>query len=207
MDNIISYSRLKQKKKSLGGDFMCTILKKIRNKNPYELLSEYDVPQTPPIDISKLLENIGISTIAKDFTEIEESIGAKSGSILGAAFSNGNDLAIFYKKDESLHRKKFTIAHELAHCCLDCPNDESSHIEFRLEASMKLSEDDIKKEKRANIFAGQLLVPKISLIDYYKKMIVPSLTELSKIFDVSTSVMSARLDLLRLPYFKDDFSE
>ena len=80
-------------------------------------------------------------------------------------------------------------------------------IKVRLEASMKLSEDEIKKEKRANIFAGQLLVPKISLIDYYKKMIVPSLTELSKIFDVSTSVMSARLDLLRLPYFKDDFSE
>lgn len=207
MDNIISYSRLKQKKKSLGGDFMCTILKKIRNKDPFELLSEYSVSLTPPIDISKLLESIGISTIAKDFTEIEESIGVKSGSILGAAFSNGNDLAIFYKKDESLHRKKFTIAHELAHCCLDCPNDESSHIEFRLEASMKLSEDEIKKEKRANIFAGQLLVPKISLIDYYKKMIVPSLTELSKIFDVSTSVMSARLDLLRLPYFKDDFSE
>lgn len=38
-------------------------------------------------------------------------------------------------------------------------------------------------------------------------MIVPSLTELSKIFEVSTSVMAARLDFLKLPYFKDDFSE
>ena len=71
---------------------------------------------------------------------------ADAGSILGAAFSNGNNLAIFYKKNESLHRKKFTIAHELAHCCLDCPNDESSHIEFRLGPCMNLSDEDIKKE-------------------------------------------------------------
>ena len=83
-------------------------------------MAEYDVSQKPPVDISKLLENIGISTIAKDFSEIEHLMEADAGSILGAAFSNGNNLAIFYKKNESLHRKKFTIAHELAHCCLDC---------------------------------------------------------------------------------------
>ncbi len=207
MNNIISYSLFREKYKCQGGDFMCTILSKIRNKTPYELLNEYNISLIPPIDISKLLENIGISTIAKDFSEIERELSQKQGYILGAAFSNGNDLAIFYKKSDSLHRKKFTIAHELAHCCLDCPNDESSHIEFRLEPYINLSKDDIEKEKKANIFAGQLLIPKISLFNYYKKMIIPSLTELSKIFEVSTSVMAARLDFLKLPYFKDDFSE
>lgn len=207
MSNVVFYHTMRKRLCCQGDEYMCTILRKIRNKSPYDLLSEYGISQTPPIDISKLLETIGISTIAKDFSEIEQLMEADSGSILGAAFSNGNNLAIFYKKDESLHRKKFTTAHELAHCCLDCPNDESSHIEFRLGPCMNLSDEDIKKEERANIFAGQLLIPSPPLIVYYEKMIVPSLTELAKIFDVSSSVMSARLDFLKLPYFKDDFSE
>ena len=155
MNNIISYIAVQQKKECQGGDFMCTILKKIRLKTPYELLSEYDIPLVAPINISGLLENMGISTIAKDFSDIENVLSKKQGSILGAAFSNGNNLAIFYKKSDSLHRKKFTIAHELAHCCLDCPNDESSHIEFRLDPFTIITEDELVKEKKANIFAGQ----------------------------------------------------
>ena len=46
---------------------------KIKNKTPYELLTEYDIPLKAPIDISSLLEKIGISTIANDFTEVEKS--------------------------------------------------------------------------------------------------------------------------------------
>lgn len=203
MNNIINY---KPTYKRYGGDHMCTILTKIRNKEPYELLSEYNISFDPPIEISKLLENIGISTIAKDFSEIEKLKGVPHGSILGAAFSNDNDLAIFYRKSDSLHRKKFTIAHELAHCCYDCPNDESSHIQYRTDNNelVKLS-DDVAKEKRANIFAGKLLIPKKTLITYCNKLIIPSLTELAKIFDVSVSVMMARLDYLKLPYYKDSF--
>ena len=52
-----------------------------------------------------------------------------------------------------------------------------------------------------------MLIPQNPLLTYYNKMIVPSLTELAKIFDVSTSVMSARLDYLRLAYYKDSFTE
>ena len=40
-----------------------------------------------PINISGLLENMGISTIAKDFSDIENVLSKKQGSILGAAFS------------------------------------------------------------------------------------------------------------------------
>lgn len=204
MNNITNY-QLAYKRK-YGGDNMCTVLAKIRNKEPYELLSEYNISFDPPIDLSQLLDNIGISTIAKDFAEIEKLKGVPSGSILGAAFSNNNDLAIFYKKSDSLHRKKFTIAHELAHCCLDCPTDESSHIQYRTDNTDLLPlADNLKKEERANIFAGKLLIPKKTLITYYNKLIIPSLTELAKIFDVSISVMAARLDYLRIPYYKDSF--
>lgn len=187
---------------------MCTILKKIKDKNPYELLETYNIDMTPPINISELLDNIGISTISKDFSEIEQMADVKKGSVLGAAFSNEDNLTIFYKKSDSFHRKKFTIAHELAHCCLHCPSNESSHIEFRIEPfSTKLSEEDLDKEKEANIFAGQLLIPKEPLMKYYNKLVIPSLSKLSEIFDVSSSVMAARLDYLHLAYYKDCVTE
>lgn len=186
-----------------GGDIMCTILKKIRNKQPDELLKEYGIDTTPPIDISKLLEKIGISSIAKDFSNIEKIEGREQGSILGAAFSYGEYLTIFYRKTDSFHRKKFTIAHELAHCCFDCPNDEATHIEYRTESHGNVNEDEIEKENRANIFAGELLIPKKELLDICSKMIIPSLTALSKIFDVSIAVMAARLDHLNVYYYKD----
>lgn len=74
---------------------MCIILKKIKNKRPYELLREYGISTTPPIDISKLLQEIGIATIAFDFEDIEKIENVERGSILGAAFSKDEDLAIF----------------------------------------------------------------------------------------------------------------
>lgn len=204
MNNIVHFYRYTKDKR---GALMCMILEKIRNKNPYELLDTYGISMTPPINISLLLDKIGISVVAKDFSDIEKITQSESGSILGAAFSNGDDLTIFYKKSDHLHRKKFTIAHELAHCCLDCPGNESSHIEFRLEPFINLSEEDLQKERQANIFAGQLLIPKDILLLYYDKMIIPSLTELAKIFEVSSSVMAARLDYLKKPYYKDSITE
>lgn len=200
-NNILDFIIAKEKRMV----FMCTILEKIRYKNPTELLTEYHIDPEPPIDISALLTNIGISTISKDFSEIETQAEIKNGSILGATISNGENLIIFYKKSSSWHRKKFTIAHELAHCCLDCPTNETRHIELRLESilSLNLGDDIIRKEQRANIFAGELLIPENSLIQKYNQMLVPSLKELAIIFDVSTSVMAARLEHLNLAYYKD----
>ena len=186
---------------------MCTILEKIKNKRALELLQEYNIELKPPIDISTLLERIGISTIAKDFSEMEKRNEIPLGSIYGAAFSNGDNLAIFYKKSDSFHRKKFTVAHELAHCCLHCPDNVSTHVEYRLSPAFGLTEEDLKKEKIADIFAGQLLIPKDPLIKVYNEMLIPSLTSLAKIFDVSCSVMAARLDYLEMSYYKDSFSE
>lgn len=186
---------------------MCKILEKIKNKTATELLKEYRIDLNPPINISSLIEKLGIYTIATEFDEIEDSKKIEYGSILGATFSNGEELSIFYKKSDSLHRKKFTIAHELGHCCYDCPNNETSHIEYRLLPFSNLTKEELEKEKRANIFAGELLIPYNSLKEQYNKMIIPSLSELSKIFDISTSVMAARLDYLKLPYYKDSITE
>lgn len=201
MNNIIKF--VAKSKKYQGGGDMCKILKKIKNKNPYELFNEYEISMNPPIDILNLLQKIGIQVIKRDFADIEKIMEVEEGSVLGAAFSNNEDLAIFYRAKDTLHRKKFTIAHELAHCCLHCPNDETNHIEYRLKPYTNVSKEILKKEREANIFAGELLIPEESLSKIYHKMIIPTLSDLAEIFDVSTSVMAARLDYLKLPYFKD----
>ena len=196
MNNIIyinSYTPDKGDKK-----FMCTILKKIKNKSAFELLQHYNIELTPPIDISLLLEQIGISVISKDFAEIEDISGYDRGAILGAAISKDEDLAIFYRKQDTYNRKIFTVAHELGHCCLHSDSLKISHIEFRTTNTYK----DIR-EQEVNIFAGELLIPETVLMPIYNKYILPSLKELSKIFCVSTNVMAARLEYLNLSYFKD----
>lgn len=181
--------------------YMCTILRKIQNKTALELLEEYGIELKPPIDVSTLLEKIGISVIAKDFSEVEKNSGVAFGTILGAAMSKNDNLAIFYKKTDTYNRKIFTIAHELGHCCKHAENLKISHIELRTDMINE-------HETEANIFAGELLIPEKVLMPIYKKFIIPSLSALSEIFCVSTNVMAARLEYLGLDYFKDtDISE
>ena len=182
------------------GVSMCDILRLLKGKSAEQLLEENDIDITkPPIDIKKLVTSLGISVLKKDFSDIEKMAKAPKGSILGAAISEGNNLTIFYQAEATYNRMRFTVAHELAHCCLHSENLEMQHVEFRLDVINNSSEH----EKEANIFAGELLIPKKLLDQEYKKFIIPSLTALAKIFEVSETVMAARLDVLQYAYLKD----
>lgn len=177
---------------------MCKILKKINGKTPLELLEIYNIPLDPPIQLSKLLKNIGISALGIDFTDIEQAANYERGRILGAAISKDDNLTIFYRKDDTKNRQRFTIAHELAHCCLHTENLQQNHIELRDDALIKT-----QKEIDTNIFAGELLIPEDILKQIHSQFYLPKLSSLASIFGVSTNVMAARLDYLSMPYFKD----
>lgn len=181
-----------------SGVFMCKILENIKDKTAKELLEKYGVSPEPPVNLTKLLENAGISAKGIDFTEVENAAGYERGTILGAAISNGENLTVFYRKEDSENRKRFTIAHELAHCCLHSDNLKKNHIELRNSENK-----DSYREWAANIFAGELLIPEESLEKVYNDLLIPSLLTLAKIFGVSTNVMAARLDYLKKPYLKD----
>ena len=194
-NNLINFKSLQMKK---GGSTLCEILKKINGRTALELLEMYNIPLKPPIQLSKLLINIGISTLGIDFTDIEDAANYEHGRILGAAISKGENLTIFYRKSDSKNRQRFTIAHELAHCCLHTNALKQNHIELREEFCNKT-----EKEKEADIFAGELLIPEPLLKNVYDQFYVPSLKSLARIFNVSTNVMAARLNYLSMPYFKD----
>lgn len=182
-----------------SGDTMCKILEKLRDKTPENLLKEYQISLVPPIDVSLLMQRIGIKEIPFDFTELEKIMKLKTGDVIGSVFAKGDELGIFYKASDSLNRQRFTIAHEIAHCCLDTDALKTKHIELRSSQT-----ENMLKEYNANVFAGKLLIPKISLDKIHSKFLIsPPLSVISKIFEVSTTVMAARLDYLELKYIDD----
>ena len=162
-------------------------------------MKEYQISLVPPIDISLLMQRIGRKEIPFDFTELEKLMNLETDDIIGTVFAKNDELGIFYKASDSLNRQRFTIAHEIAHCCLDTDALKTKHIELRSSQT-----ENTLKEYNANVFAGKLLIPKISLDKIHSKfLLAPPLSVISKIFEVSTTVMAARLDYLELKYIDD----
>ena len=85
------------------------------------------------------------------------------------------------------------------HCCLHIKDYDRPHIEFRLA-----DEEKDRKEKDADIFAGELLIPLKRLRKVYTDLTVPTSSALASSFVVSISVMEARLDYLKISYYNQD---
>ena len=66
---------------------MYEVLKNMRNKSAMDLLKENGISLTPPINISLLLQRLGIKEVAADFSDIEKSLQYDSGEILGITFA------------------------------------------------------------------------------------------------------------------------
>lgn len=187
-------------RKRTEGEHMCDALRKIQGLSAEKLLYMYGNNTEVPINLDNLLKNIGIISGAADFTKIEKKIGAKKGQVLGMLLAEEKQAAILYRKADGLNRKRFTIAHELAHCCLREGRPGQPHIEFRLD-----DKDKDEHERKADIFAGALLIPLDLLAKEHMKMPIPNSRDLADIFAVSISVMEARLDYLKISYYNKDW--
>lgn len=179
---------------------MCDVLKKIQGLSAEDLLKSYGSNAKVPVDLELLLDNIGIISRAVDFTNVETRIGVGEGQVLGMLLAEENRAAILYRKGDSLNRKRFTIAHELAHCCLNKEMVGRPHIEFRMDEQEK-----DEHEREADIFAGALLIPLDLLAKEHMKMRIPNSRELAEVFKVSISVMEARLNYLNISYYDKDW--
>lgn len=178
---------------------MCMKIEQLNGLTADSILNKFWVRNEVPIDISKILYDMDIKVTSFDFTNAEKTANIPYGDILGAVLTSGNDVAIVYKKNESLNRTRFTLAHELAHCCLShIVPSQTGYIEFRRK--MNCNED---RERDANIFAGELLIPEKELSGVLKKFYdstFPSSEILAQIFAVSVNVMEERLKYLKIPF-------
>ncbi len=202
IENHIKYGR-KMSAVSRGNEkIMCKILDRLENKKSEELIQEFGLDKQIPVNLNELLDSYGIALCSTDFSELKDFPNItnevnKRGQILGAVATKNDELRILYRKSDSIHRQKFTIAHELAHCCLNTDLlRQNGHIEYRKD----IEYPDDRNEYNANIFAGELLIPTEALKKIYEKVPCPVLSELATAFDVSTNVMRERLKYLGFQY-------
>lgn len=173
-------------------------LKELDGLSPDEILIRSGI-ETYPVNILAVLKKLGVQCDAMDFSDIEAQIPKvieERGSILGAVTVIGDDVNIFYTKGCGENRMRFTVAHELAHCCLNAHELRNGHIQFRFDS--RTQDPD---EYKANVFAGKLLIPEKPLIEIYNKLIVPASDVMAREFKVSTHVMEARLEYLGLGFY------
>ena len=201
LDNFLK----RAKEKGLIMAEICEKMRQIIGKSPEEILSMTGQTSNIPVDIRAILLKLDISEIKIDFTEIEQALFSKDEEkidVSGMVLLSENNIGIFYNEKDSINRQRFTMAHELAHCCLNGEEIEEDYIEFRYNI---VSEDE--KEVAANTFAGRLLIPEQSLRVVYEQLTIPVLDSLAKIFQVSESVMKERLKMLHMDYFDTNLNE
>jgi len=178
---------------------MCKKINELNGLTSQTVLNKYWKKKEYPIDIAQILYEMNIKVSAFDFSKAEALAGVPSGDILGAVLTYGDNVAIVYKKGDSLNRIRFTLAHELAHCCLShIKPDANGYIEFRRQQSF-----NDEHEIAANIFAGELLIPENALsgvLATYFKNSFPASEFLAKFFAVSVNVMEERLKHLKIPF-------
>ena len=181
---------------------MCKKLKELNGLNPEEILNKYwnSDRNVYPIDIAQILFKMGIRVVPYDFSKFDD--GNLENRVLGAMVADEQDLAFLYRKGETKNRNRFTLAHELAHCCLAHLDDKAMpYVEYRHDGVVTDS-----KEITANIFAGELLIPHKelrNLLSNHYPNTLPVITELADNFSVSLNVAKERLKYLKIPYLDE----
>ncbi len=134
-----------------------------------------------PISLQRIIEHL--QTI-RDLSVYRINIGEKvSGILVNCKTVDAEYSAIGFNENHPWCRRRFTIAHEIGHLLMGhaCTNNQ---------------DDGSHNEREANLFAGELLVPTKFIKKDFPKM--NNLQELSKLYRVSTQVLTIKLMDTRL---------
>lgn len=158
-----------------------TIIKAIEIESRKQL-AKYEVSEAP-IPIEEIAEKMGIKI---SYAPSEEY----SGMLLR---KKDNQALMGINSNEPKTRMRFTIAHEIAHYLFDTKNAVSIDYRNSIQTVNKSLE-----EKRADIFAANILMPRKWLqLDFEKiakeRFTQEHLIDLAKKYKVSTEAMKFRL--------------
>lgn len=134
-----------------------------------------------PLDVASLAEKMGVNI---RYEPLEDNI---SGSLKKDRITK--KWVITVNSLHHPHRQRFTIAHELAHYCLDSSSQEdfTDKIFFRNGCLSKV-------EKVANKYAAELLMPESAFRRQVK--ISPRVEDIARYFQVSSAAVVFRADEL-----------
>ncbi len=172
--------------------------------------SSRDAAASPPIPIKKLekqaeklVQQAGIKTIPVPVEAVAKHLGIKideadlGDDCSGILIREGDSAVIGVHADHHEHRKRFTIAHEIAHYTLHKREAyiDQFHIDLRTNNPGSATKQE---EDEANRFAGALLMPADQVRKAFAEQRVdPSrddeIPEMAKRFKVSVQAMTKRL--------------
>jgi Zn-dependent peptidase ImmA (M78 family) len=166
-----------------------------------ELLKRHGIKDAP-VPVEKIANAEGIPVIEMSFPS----------DVSGALIKRGDIVAISVNGTQSSTRKRFTIAHELAHHVLN--HVDGDHIDWHftvIRRDRKSSDASDTQEIEANSFAANLLMPKSFVLRDIERFTnfqgEPEITDfarqfLARKYNVSEIAMGIRLTNLGLtsPY-------
>jgi hypothetical protein len=156
------------------------------DESPMAVVAKHQT--SAPIMLGPIAKELGIPV---RLVPLGKSI---AGQIMRDSLNGGRaGFSIWINSDESKHRQKFTLAHELAHYILHRDLIDNGVV----DDTMYRSELNSRYETQANQLAADIIMP-IRLIKKYRKQHPDSdFRELARLFDVSEQAMKIRLSGMR----------
>lgn len=143
-------------------------------------------PVIPPVNLSKIIQQVGISVKLGNFDEIN----------IDGAYERSSK-TIFISKDAPYVRQAFTAAHELGHYFLHTNKDVEIFYRNAFLDSENIVDPKIKQEEQeANCFAASLLMPRSLIMRFWPAL--KSVEAIAYRFNVSSIAAFWRLRNLGL---------
>jgi len=154
--------------------------------------SKFGYSDDPYIDIVELATKIDCQVQEVEFEDEDHK------DVSGMIEYKDNKFIISVNKFDTEARKRFTIAHELAHRILHFEEiKKDAFVDYRRSIAWYDDEAKIKKEIQANMLAASILMPKNIFIKYCKEL-GADVENLANIFKVSRKAAVTRLESLGL---------
>lgn len=138
-----------------------------------------------PVSLTQIAERYGISVRHASFKPPYAT------DLYGYIAKRNGEIKITVNSENSYGRKRFTIAHELAHFFLHHNKQELDFLDLR-----STERDD--KERAADAFAAELLMPEVYVRAEHDKLMFPTVRQLAHVFGVSEEAMYYRLKNLQI---------
>ncbi|MEO7577122.1 MAG: ImmA/IrrE family metallo-endopeptidase [Massilia sp.] len=128
------------------------------------LEKEHGYVLAAPVDVDKIAEWLGI--------EVDESIDESKPGTIGHIQLTGSGPKVWInpRKNAYSARRRFTLAHEIAHFCLHLSHSRKAFVDTRANMGRSESYWNIE-ESEANSFAAELLMPKKLIISEGNKIV------------------------------------
>jgi Zn-dependent peptidase ImmA (M78 family) len=168
-----------------------------------DITARYNPEGLVPFPFEWLTKGIGDLDVLYSGTVTED--------ISGAIFLQDNRFTILINTVKSDERQYFTVAHELGHYFIHkqwlLDNRSSGFVDYsetldsqsmllRPDVPESMPEVDLQKEREANNFAAELLMPEDKVRELWK--LTQSISACANAFQVSKIAMAVRLERLKL---------